>query len=211
MTLFLEGSALTRPLNYLRVRHPYRFRYNFLYPALAAALLLAIVVFWRPQIMLWTQTGLISRFSQYLGVLAPFYLASLSAVATFSGPTNFDADFKMSRPVTLIVAGERGYPERVTITPRHFLSLLFGYCCVVSAGLFLVSLLAPALVDVSAMGISGSSERSSLMGRGMAGVFFFLLFQILISTMLGVYYLADKMHRRRGVLPRIDIDEDLHN
>lgn len=80
---------------------------------------------------------------------APFFIAALAVVSTFAGPELFSEPFKMKEPVTLHVIGERGEPELKDVTPRHFLSLLLGYCCLLSLVPFLVSIFSPVFVGAA--------------------------------------------------------------
>lgn len=195
MPRLLEQSALLRTLNYVRVKHPYARRYNVIYPGILAFLTIIVIGGGSSAGSFFGAAGVISKLTQYLAVLSPFFLASLAAVSTFSGAENFDAPFKMREPVTLEMRGERGVIQPFSITPRHFLSLLFGYCCVVSMALFAVSIVAPLLSSAE-----GTAQHSahSFVEVFAATIFFFFFYQVTVATLLGVYYLADKLHRDKA-------------
>jgi len=189
---FFERSVFLRALNFLRVRHPFALRYSFLYP-LALTLLVGGAFFkFSPNVDVYGRDGLISQLSPFLAIFAPFFLAALAAVSTFQGANFLDAPFQMEGEVTLVIAGERGFPEAIKVTPRHFLSLLFGYCCVVSLTLFLLTIAVPLLSGGVSDYFAGWAAFVGWLGFGL---FLFFFFQIILSTLLGVYYLSDKFHR----------------
>jgi len=146
MIPLMERTVFLKSLNYLRVSHPYSFAYTLLYPVGLA--LIASISLWQlaPDQVLFGDDGFVSKFSDFLAVIAPFFIAALAAVSTFKGPEFFDKPMEMKQPVILKVSGERGAREWIEVTPRHFLSLLLGYCSLSSLALFLVSIFAPVLV-----------------------------------------------------------------
>lgn len=188
----MESSVFFRSLNFLRVRHPFALRYNFLYPLLLSCLTVAVLRFLAPNEAFFSSGGLITKFTPFLAVIAPFYIASLAAVSTFGGHAFIDSPFQMARPVTLLVIGKRGGWEQIDVTPRHFLSLLFGYCCIVALALFIASIFSPVLAGgISAL--SGGYGVAVKLSGGLVYLFFF--FQMILATILGIYYLADRLHR----------------
>lgn len=145
-----------------------------------------------PKTNVYGSFGLLNQLSAFLAVFAPFFLASLAAVATFAGPDFLDESFQMSSDVELDIVGELGALQPMDVTPRHFLSLLFGYCCVIALGLFLLTILVPAI----APGVSDLfGTWATILGWLFLFLFLFLFFQIILLTLLGIYYLSDKIHR----------------
>lgn len=192
MTPLLERSVFLRTLNFLRIKHEFATAYTYWYPAIATACTVGMLYFLVPTIDAYSDAGLISQLSPFLAVFAPFFLAALAAIATFSGPKFLDQSFQMTSDVTLKYAGELGVIEPQDVTPRHFLSLLFGYCCVISLALFLLSVLVPILAPNVAT-IFG--DYAELLGWAFLFLYLFLFFQIVLLTLLGIYYLSDKVHR----------------
>jgi hypothetical protein len=192
MKAVFESSVFLRSLNFLRVSHPYALKYNLIYPsacAFATAFLFYVFV---PSINVFGASGLLFKLSPFLAVIAPFFLASLAAVSTFKATEFFDLPFEMTEPVTLLIRGKRGGWTSKDVTPRYFLSLLFGYCCVVSLFLFLITIVAPIIAPKIAMMFGPYAEIS---GWLLLGVFLFLFYQMILSTLLGVYFLSDRIHR----------------
>lgn len=188
----IEKTVFLRSLNYLRVSHGYALRYNWIYPLLiggatAFGILQLVAV---PS--LFEADGFVRSFTPVLSILAPFYIAALAAVATFSGNPSVDRPFYMSQPVLLKVIGDGGDWENIDVTPRHFLSLLFGYCTSLSILLLLVSIFAPFIAKLAE---TVSYNWASFLLLAVFLVFTVLLSQLILGTLLGVYYLADRIHR----------------
>lgn len=189
---FTENRVLLRSMAFLRVSHPHQFRYNWLYPmVLMIVFYCSTVVSWDPAAGLYSGKQL-ERFQDHLTLLIPFFIASLAAVSTFPGPTKFDQEFEMSEPVTLVRLGERGGWVEEALSPRRFLSLLFGYATLISFGLVLFGeLITPLALTVEALfGISATGVDVVL------GLPYLLMFsQLVILTLLAVYYLSDYLAR----------------
>lgn len=182
-----------RSLNYLRVSHQYASRYSFVYPIVLASLTAFVLIVFSPSLNIYGANGLLAKLTPFLAVIAPFFLASLAAVATFSGPSFFDKPFDMADPVTLTVVGEMGALEAIEVTPRHFLSLLFGYCCVVSLNLFIFAIFVPQIAGGLANILGSFAPYVAWLGLL---IFLSLFYQVILATLLGIYYLSDKIHRK---------------
>lgn len=192
MMLSIEKTVFLRSLNYLRVSHGYAIRYNWIYPLLLGGASACCILQLVTVKSLFETEGLVRLFTPVLSILAPFYIAALAAVATFSGNKSVDSPFSMSQPVLLKVIGDGGDWESIDVTPRHFLSLLFGYCTSLSLFLLLVSIFAPFIEKIAETVSSNSPE---FLLTGVFLVFTVLLSQLILGTLLGVYYLADRIHR----------------
>ena len=136
-------------------------------------------------------SGLIAGFTQILGILAPFFIASLAAVATFAANELFDTKFQMVEALTLDRL-ERGQWRTRTLTVRQFLSLLFGYCGFVSLLLFLISLVAHVIAPGVSIVLGGLSPA---LGTIFFVLYLFAFFHMMTATVIGIYYLSDRMHR----------------
>ncbi len=188
----IEKTAFLRSLNYLRVSHGYALRYNWIYPLfLGAATALGILQLVTAT-SLFDADGFVRSFTPVLSILAPFYIAALAAVATFSGNQSVDKPFSMSQPVLLKVIGDGGDWENIDVTPRHFLSLLFGYCTSLSIFLLLISIFAPFIAKLAE---TVSCDWAWLLLSTVFVIFAVLLSQLILGTLLGVYFLADRIHR----------------
>lgn len=192
MKHWIESSVFFRALNFLRIRHPYALRYNAIYPAVATGIVAIPIILGGDISEHFKSAGFIPSLIPVLSILAPFYIASLAAVSTFGGPEFFDEPFRMNMPVTLQITGDGGDWNQIDITPRYFLSLLFGYCSVASIGLLIFTIFSN-LIAKACTKIPWDLEPWAL---GMLLILFvFALFQLILSTLLGIYYLADRIHR----------------
>ena len=125
-------------------------------------------------------------------MLIPFYIVALAAIATFAGD-KID-DIMKGDPATLRLRGSAGtYLER-ELTRRQFLCYLFGYLATASLFVY-VSILVVDLVADDA----GQYFAALLYGWfqwARVGVMFVCLFpiwQIIVATMLGVYFMSDRL------------------
>lgn len=188
----MEKSALLRALNYQRVRHGYAIRYNLIYPALVAIASVWAINAYGSLSDEFEVDGFVRETLSILSILAPFFIASLAAVATFDGPADFDEPFKMSSPLTLTIVGKGGEWALIHPTQRHFLSLLFGYCATLAIFLLLFVILSPTLSSPW----FGISTDAWWYAQAVSMILFvFFLTQLVLSMMLGIYYLADRLHR----------------
>lgn len=191
MLNFIEKTVFLRTLNYIRIEHGYRKQFHFVIPSVLSALILLPIFIFASDPNIFGQGGLLAGFSQLLAILAPFFIASLAAVATFAANETFDKKFKMAEPVQLNVL-EKGKFKTRDISLRQFLSLLFGYCGVISLTLFLITLVGPIIS-------SGLADFfgwwASCLGKIFFILFVFIFCHMITATLLGLYYLSDKMHR----------------
>lgn len=190
----MHRSALVRTLYYLKVKTSFSRRYNYIYPATVTAVIAFSIYIAAPDENIWGSNGIISKLTAFLAVLAPFYIASLAAVATFQGNKDLDLPFPPDhngRCASLPYIGTGGVAEPQPITQRHFLSLLFGYSTIIAFSLLLLSIAGPIFGNILPKGLLISEIISSF-----AAVFFcFLFFQIMSITIIAVYYLSDKLQR----------------
>lgn len=187
---FIEKNISLRIFNYLRIRHGYSLRYNLVIPLATTAAVTGSLYYFKGDVRIVTSDGLVAGFSQILAILAPFYIASLAAVSTFVGQNGFDREFQMKDPLEIRHLYKGQWVTRA-LTLRQFLSLLFGYCSAMSMVLFLFSLITPFLVgELPVLSAAGQFwSWIALIG------FLFAFFHMLVATLLGMYYLSDKMHR----------------
>lgn len=171
-------------------------RYNVIYPLLMTLMLSGVILLSPITVAFWRDGGIFPKLSPLLSILFPFYIAALAAVSTFSGSPEINKPFPPDadgRRVTLPMRGAKGFVVPVEISQRHFLSLLFGYCCILSLFLLFVSSFSGLL------SISINTEATMLrefFRWSFFIVFTFIFFQMLVLTLLAVYYLSDKIHRR---------------
>lgn len=189
----IDGHAFLRPLNYLRIRNDYALWYNWVYP-----LLLSVALLLGFYLGDWSNTpkdilAPIDDFGAVLTVLFPFYFASLAAISSLGGVPSLDESFRMTNPVSLLIKLSRTEYDTLYLTPRDFLSLLFSYCTTTSLILLLASFTQDALV----LQLAKLGEYAVYPATIVLFIIVCMFSQLLVSTMLGVYFLSDYMVRNR--------------
>ncbi|SHI97985.1 hypothetical protein SAMN02745911_1303 [Aureimonas altamirensis DSM 21988] len=143
-------------------------------------------------------SGLIGSLLTLVSTLPGFYFAGLAAVATFGSTT---MDHEMPAPAPEVEMRVRGRQVPVKLTRRLFLSYLFSYLVILSFGLcfalMAINAFAPS-IDVlhAAMGRWTGAAWPWLILKGAVGfVLTFAFASMVISTLHGVFFLAEKIHQ----------------
>ncbi|KLU14190.1 MULTISPECIES: hypothetical protein [Xenorhabdus] len=185
---------LLSPLNYLKIKHEEKKWYD-LYLPLAGAIFITIVYSYLPnQFKLIGNNGLISQVNGLLQVLIGFYIAALAAVSTF-GNARID-DIMAGTPPTL-KESFRGKMSSVKLTRRRFICYLFGYLALVSFALFSIGLTTSLVGQNFAVWFASASSLWCLTALKIIFVFvyFLMLLNIATTTLLGLYFLAVRIHQ----------------
>jgi hypothetical protein len=158
----------------------------------------------RPQL---TGDGSVSRHMLTVFAILPgFYIAALSAIATFSRE---EMDFEMPNPAPKLILRTRGRDEEVSLTFRMFLSHMFSYLTALSfVAVFLfvaAELLAPSAkvflnkvpdeLIISTIRVSVREACNQLLSGGYLFLSFWFAAKIVLTTMIGLYFLAERIHR----------------
>lgn len=189
----IDRHALLRPLNFLRIRSDYSIWYNWVYPSLLTLVLFLGQIWSFPTDENFDFLAPIKQFTSLLTVLFPFYFASLAATATLNGVPSLDEEFAMKNEVTLQIALTKNEYDTLVLCPRDFLSLLFSYCTTASLFLLLFSFTTGGLEKL----LVNSSDYGPIILQVTLAIYLFLVSQLLVSTLLGVYFLSDYMVRNR--------------
>lgn len=196
------SSHLLRPLDYLKVRHSSKVRYDFWLPISVAIIFTVVLILLPVQVPILGSNGLISIFTGLLQILIGFYIASLAAVATFDREIMDSA--MAGKPPTLKrkIDNEDEVEE---LTRRRFLSLMFGYLSLLSFFLYFlgtfINLVAPSLLTLVPIKIL------PYLKWGVVFAFLFLASNLFITTLLGLYYMSDRIHRGD---PKLIVKEPEH-
>ena len=184
-------TDLLRPFSFLTISHPTRkpLIISWLTPALIAALIVGVGALINHNVNVFGASGLINRVLGFIQSLPGFYIAALAAIATFN---NRDMLKLMPGIPPVGTVDYNGFPERVPMTRRRFLSSMFAYLTALSIvlTLFAVGMLAVAEPIKAALPVA-----SYPFVKG-AVTYFFLMFtcQMVAVTFWGLYYLGDKLH-----------------
>ncbi|MGX5799635.1 hypothetical protein ACWGS9_00105 [Bradyrhizobium sp. Arg314] len=181
------------PLRYLRITHPEKIKFDVYFP-LAFAILISLPLL-SSQFLADAKSslGILGKSSDLLSVLTGFFVAALAAVATF-GNAEMDEPMTGDDPVTLV--DRAGNEDR--LSRRRFLSYLFGYLALMSIFAYVLGYVfyAAQTYFVGAVAPTWS---------GWSFIAFWLLYSLLLgnllsNTLLGLFYLTDRIHRPNRVI-----------
>lgn len=191
MWKLFESSPFLRSLNFVRVRHPERMRYLLVYPFVFTLSVLLVLRIAAGSFFSIDVSKAIQPIIPMIAILLPFFIASLAATATFSGPKGFDEPFKMRHKVKLLISF-RGGSKDIDVTPRHFLSLLFSYISVLCLSLLFAGAIQS---NIDLLSLLGNHTWVALIKTIFLLKFLIFLGQILVATGVVIYYLGDFIHR----------------
>ncbi len=180
--LWQVAKQLVAPLGYLSIRtaHHEKVVIDWVFPIAAAATVTAIWTIWPSTIPLRGDKGMISSIGGMMQLLVGFYVATLAAIATFPSGALLDQD---AHGMT-----KAGKPLR----RRQFLASLFGYLAFLGLLLLIFSLFRQVPVEVAARAVS----ISRYVAPGLLFVYLLVFWQMVFVTLLGLFYLTDRIHRQ---------------
>ena len=174
-------KQLVTPLSYLRItsKRNEKLWVDLVYPALIAGGVTAIWACWPGLMTFRGGEGLFTGVGSFMQVLVGFYVAGLAAVATFPRKS-------LDEPMVGIRFKGGDLPR------RRFLSYMFGYLALVS----LVMLVAHLLRSIPTAVLSSVPHPQAMIATKAVFVFAyqFLFWQMILITLLGIHFLAHKIH-----------------
>jgi len=180
---------LSHSLTYLAIRHPAKWRYDFLYPVLMSAVIGSLICLAGENLNMAGDRGVLDQINSLLGILVGFFIAALAAVATFDRPS---MDDPMPGIPPKMRIKEKGATYDIDLSRRIFLSQLFGYLTVASLLVFGLG----AVGQLSA-GTLSDNLTDTAYGWGRIAfiyVYAFGLSNVIVNTLLGVFYLSFRIH-----------------
>lgn len=193
---------LCAPLRYLLIKQGHgwfssKASYDFVLPAIFSAF--ATLAVWKLDVALgfFSESGFVPGIINLLNLLIAFFIAALAAVATFNR-VGLDDPLK-GEPATMKRRASDGVIREKILTHRQFICYLFGYLSFISI-MLLLALYAIRLVGGGAapetdfmLDVVGIAipVREILRTVGSL-VFFFVFGQIIVTMLLGIYFLADR-------------------
>ena len=185
-------KQLFTPLLYLKIQNPVKRHFDLKIP-LAVSSIITVLFFFanRDLSVVLTDGGVLTSIKRLLQILAGFFIASLAAIATFS---NESIDKPLSgEPAKLYHHKYKNEPE--ILTRRRFLTFLFGYLSFSSIMIYLalssIKVFDLALNKIFSLGQNQALILSWIIFAG----FCFWFFNIIITTLLGLHYLTERIHR----------------
>ena len=189
----LEGTRLLRPLNYLRITGQQLWRYSWCYPAVVALSSLLYIVLYQK----FSGNGpvgdifksIVVALSALLQIMPGFYIAALAAISTFNGP---NMDTELSGASVKLRAWENGELSERPLSRRRFLAYLFGYLSFLSLMLFIGGIV---LLKINpTVFLTFWPTFASVVNKIIFFFFLFFFSQMFILTLLGLFYLVDRIH-----------------
>ena len=182
---------LLRPLAYLRICHPSKPSFDWVVPGCLTALFVLAYVLAAVPIPIRGDDGIISAITEFVKFSSGFYITALAAIATFNRP---GMDELMENPPEL---------EGGKLSRRRFLAFLFGYLAFLSIAIYVAGALtriyAPSIVELLGPGLLLQGARVAFVA-----VYGFAMANLLSTTLLGIYFLTDRIIRNRPEVRPVD-------
>ena len=194
-------KQLCAPCNYLRIRHgtsllASKAVYDFVLPALLTGLTVAVTLALDMRLSVFHNDKFFASLSGLLSILIGFYMAALAAVATFdrAGIDNrlagTDAKLRVRDP-------DGGAPKDKLLSYRQFISYLFGYASFLSFVIYACLLLLGSAWGRLESVLAGNPRLAEVMPNVLDPasfvVIFFFLWQLFVTSLLGIYFLSERI------------------
>ncbi|HEJ9057182.1 TPA: hypothetical protein SML50_001443 [Serratia fonticola] len=184
-------SQLLRPFGYLAIRGvSCKAFFDWIIPLVLTILSLSFFYFiGYPFSNLYNDGGLIKVLAGFVSNLPGFYIAALAATATF-GRKQIDYPLISDNGTAYIfIKGvkENGmaYKSKEDMTRRLFLCMLFSFLTALSILIVVFNAFFMPLFE---------EFKSIYFTIGYSFFFLFFVWQLLVSTFFGLYYLGDRIH-----------------
>lgn len=181
---------LLRPFGYLNIKGVSgKFIYDWAIPfALSCLSMIYLYAATTPKVLL-SSDGFLKNTISFISILPGFYIAALAAIATFNRKQIDDPLISDNGTPYIYVKGvkENGKPYRTKedMTRRLFLCMLFSFLTAESILLIMLHNFASPLL----------STATNIYCLGVyLFIFLLILWQLLVTTFFGLYYLGDRIH-----------------
>ncbi|EOQ72790.1 hypothetical protein [Acinetobacter lactucae] len=200
-------ELIFKPLNYLDIKWEVKGKitkrsFDYILPAICSIVVSIVLVIIDSVVVTPTSTtfstnifdgdftGLLSGFLQ---TIPGFYIAALAAIATLNSDTMDNPMLGQNPPYEVLVETN---PARVVHNPvsrRRFLSSLFAYLSFVSLLLFFLTLIFKYFYNLNIIPVNQYLYLTLYFINLF--IFFFFFAQLVLLTLIGLYYLGDRVHR----------------
>jgi uncharacterized membrane protein len=177
------------PFDYLRINHPEKRSIDIWIPLCTSFLVMSFFVFSDIYYEADRILSIVDRVFSFIPTLIGFYVAALAAVATFNKP-NMDEPMP-GDPIRVDSFARRETDPIELVTRRRFLCLLFGYLCALSILIAVLSLAGIVIRNDAAFYLHDYNITAILFGF----VLTLLVSNLFTTTLLGMYYLVDRIHQ----------------
>jgi hypothetical protein len=189
---------LLTPFRYLRIRYGHgafrsKFVYDWVLPIVLSAISVYLSLTYAEHAKLFSEHSLIGAFNKLLEILVAFYIVALAAVATFDPGGSLDTKMK-GEPATLVLVYARSGKINKELTRRQFVCYLFGYLSTLSL-LVYVTVITCNQVEhsIAEMCYRLLGNGAYYLKAGVMFVFMAALWQIVVTTLLGIYFVSDRL------------------
>ncbi len=199
-----------------------KFTYDYKLPGAFAVISVIIFLSFQDNISISGDVGILNDFKNLLQLLIPFFIAALAAVSTFQNPEmekgldGYPALLKAPKSKEEIDHEIQNRELRIenaiepiadvkdyVLTRRQFVCYLFGYLSFLSFFLFSAISLAQGFSSEVRLALEALENKwelfyivSAVRGSGVF-VFSFLIGNLLVTTLLGLYFLTSGFHKLR--------------
>ena len=177
-------------LQFLKLKSSDLAFFQYVFPTLGTLFILVGLTFLSEWFIV-DHGAMVASLNSFIGILIGFYIASLAAITSFPSE-NLDAGMKGNTPTLEKSVKGRRIVER--LTRRRFLSILFGYCSLVSVIIYIFGFLW--------LGVKLSSSSPDMIiiindfiRWPLLTLYTWLCFSLLTTTLLALHYLIDRVHR----------------
>ncbi|WP_223496805.1 hypothetical protein [Pseudomonas sp. A-RE-26] len=182
-------GQLARPFSYLAIKHDYKYLVDWVFPAVLVVITGVVLFFLRQDLNVFGDSGILSRVLGFIQNLPGFYIAALAAIATFG---RSDIDNIIPTPTPMIMEVREGEENRIPLTRRRFLCMMFSFLTAECVVLILVS--------IGLLSFAGDYQGRPIEGfkvfTGIGFLIYMLFFyQMVLATFWGLFYLGDKIHQ----------------
>ncbi|WP_264290219.1 hypothetical protein [Duffyella gerundensis] len=181
---------LFRPFGYLSIKGVSgKFIYDWVIPFILSFLSMAYFYFLATPSSLLGGNGFFKNTISFISILPGFYIAALAAIATFNRKQIDDPLISDAGTPYIYVKGvkENGKPYRTKedMTRRLFLCMLFSFLTAESIFLIMLHNFAIPLL---------ATPTNAYCIAIYSFIFLLILWQLLVTTFFGLYYLGDRIH-----------------
>ena len=184
-------GKILESLMYLKVTHQEKKLFDIYCPAITSLLTILL-----PQILgisnhmtIYGEYGIIQKISSFSQTISGFYIAALAVVSTFNKP---DMDKIMPSPAPRLNITQRGKTLQIELTRRRFLSLMFSFLTAESIMLAIITMFGDNISH--AIRDSTINSLHVFISGSFLFVVFFIFWQLIYCTFLGLYYLGYRIH-----------------
>lgn len=178
------------PLRYITIKHPDKYFFDLFLPLFLAGIVVFSNHIVSGGLPIASSNGVVIKLAPLIQFLSGFYVAALAAIAAL-GNKSID-DLMSGTPPSAMEPGVDGVYRPTPLTRRRFLCYLFGYLALLGMFLFMLGI----GVEVLAPSFSGSSI---FLKDLVLLIYTFLFFNMIVTTLLGLYYLSYRIHVVRPV------------